>query len=325
MSLNSYNLQGMKESYANWISSITPEKTPFISWLGVDPIANTTYSWLADRGSFEENFDAADPAKEGDDSVSSTFTPAALTKSYTNHTQIFRRIVKISNTALSSSVYGRETELAYQLAKASIDLKKEIEYRFLSKQTGREASDTQGGISTGFFGQCMTPEPMTGSDFPTSSANADWQTGAITSISVDALTSVNTDVLDELTRNLVLAGSHAHIMMYKPTKDMATVIKGIDFTKNHLQWTKETDEFGLAKELPTYTNSVGKTYILKPNVWMPENTIYFYSPDDWDLVILQEPKPKQLDTNGSFQTWLVEMEVGLRHANEYASGVITVA
>ncbi|MCS5736729.1 DUF5309 domain-containing protein, partial [Herbiconiux daphne] len=94
MTIHSYNLQGLKQNFADWIANITPEKTPFISCIGVDTANGTTFQWQGDRGSFVSDFKNKPAEKEGDDVAAMPFTKG--TELYTNQTQIFRRIVKIS-------------------------------------------------------------------------------------------------------------------------------------------------------------------------------------------------------------------------------------
>lgn len=328
-SLNSYNLEGLKENFADWIATITPDKTPFISCLGIDVSNGTDFKWLADRCSYVTDFEAAQPSKEGDSSVGTTFDFSKGMEEYQNYTQIFRRVLKISDTVLNSSVYGRETELAYQIAKASCDLKKEIEYRFLSKQDKREGSDTQGAMTAGFIKQCAPLTDVTTGWPTTAGANVDPQTKSLTAVSVTDATKVTPDIVNALTANLFQAGVEACCIMYNPKSSW--IVNLFRFmsdgdeqvpSRTRLQWFKQCEN-GDSREVMTYTDNIGQTFQLIPNYWMPEDTIYFYSPEDWDMVVYREPKPKQLDSDGSYEVWMVECEVGLRHAHKYASGVIT--
>ena len=57
---------------------------------------------------------------------------------------------------------------------------------------------------------------------------------------------------------------------------------------------------------------------------MPEKAIYFFDPSDWTQMVLRAPSREKLAKDGSYEKWMIEMEVGLRHRNPYASGVLTV-
>lgn len=326
----SYNLQGLRENFADWIASITPEKTPFISMLGIDAAGGTDFKWQSDRGSFVDNFEAAEPAKEGDSSVSTTYDFNKGTEQYQNYTQIFRRVVKISDSALAFSTYGREDEQSYQLAKAAIDLKREIEYRLLSKQDKREGADNAGAMTAGFAAQCAPLTALVGGKFPTDKTHADPQTGAITSISTTDVKELTDDIMEEFSRNLFLAGGDCDTVMYNPhDTDFVNIFHHMDEgtatmpTRLRLTITKP-NEYGGETDIMTWTDSMGQTFKIIPNRWMPRDCIYFFNKANWDMVVFREPEPKELDTDGSYQTWLVECEVGLRHAYPAASGLIQV-
>lgn len=331
--INSYNLQGLHENFADWIATITPDKTPFISCLGIDAVNGTDFKWLADRYSYIDNFDAAQPSKEGDSSVSTNFDFNQGLTQYQNNTQIFRRIVRISDTTLNSSVYGRDTELAYQLAKASIDLKKEIEYRFLSKQDKRQGSDTQGAMTAGFLKQCAIPTDVT-AGWPTdaqlaTNPNVEPQSKALTAIEIDKITDLTPNHINLLTASLFNAGAEPCCIMYNPlTPGLGNLFRAMSDgdkdvpSRTRLQWFYTCPVTGDSKEYMTYTDNMGQNFRLVPNYWMPKDTVYIYSPEDWDMVVYREPEPKQLDSDGSYGVWLIECEVGLRHAHKFASGVI---
>ena len=46
--MTSYDLNGKKLSFANWISNISPTDTPFISMTGKEGVTQTTFQWQTD-------------------------------------------------------------------------------------------------------------------------------------------------------------------------------------------------------------------------------------------------------------------------------------
>ncbi|MFW3388613.1 UNVERIFIED_CONTAM: DUF5309 family protein, partial [Kocuria sp. CPCC 205274] len=161
-------------------------------------------------------------------------------------------------------MYGKEDELAYQLAKASIDLKREIEYCFLNNGAAVTASDAAGGVTAGFLAQCATPTPYTkGSPLPTT--NADTQTGAITHIQLNAMSDLDDTAINLLTLNLFKAGSCANTIMYNPnSKEIVDTLKFMADgdtkvpSQTRLQWLKQCEN-GDSREIMTFTDSIGQT------------------------------------------------------------------
>ncbi|MCS5736960.1 DUF5309 domain-containing protein, partial [Herbiconiux daphne] len=117
--LVSYELNGVKESFANWISNISPTDTPFVSMTGKESITNKYFQWQTDSlGAVADNAWA-----EGSDADSATLKPTSVEK---NVTQILRKVVQVSDTADALSSYGRGSELAYQMEKAGAEIKRDL-------------------------------------------------------------------------------------------------------------------------------------------------------------------------------------------------------
>jgi len=69
---------------------------------------------------------------------------------------------------------------------------------------------------------------------------------------------------------------------------------------------------------------LGQEYTLIPNRFIDEDNILFFNPSDWTQMLFRAPEKTELAKNGSNTKFMIEMEVGLRHKNPYASGVIVV-
>ncbi|MCS5736847.1 DUF5309 domain-containing protein, partial [Herbiconiux daphne] len=75
----------------------------------------------------------------------------------------------------------------------------------------------------------------------------------------------------------------------------------------------------------TLVDPLGQEYKLIPNRFMPEKAIYVFSPADWTQMVLRAPQRTKLAKQGSNEKWMIEMEVGLRHRNPFASGILKLA
>ena len=140
-----YQTVGIREDLADIIYNISPTETPFMSGVAKNKATNTTHQWQTDALADV----AANAAVEGDDISYATL--AASTKE-TNYTQISTKGIQVSGTNDAVTSAGRNNELAYQVAKAAKELKRDMETALLSN-VAKEAGDattarTLGGCQT---------------------------------------------------------------------------------------------------------------------------------------------------------------------------------
>lgn len=116
-----YALKGIREELENRIYNITPEETPFMANCGRGDLQNTFFEWQQDALVAP----AANAQLEGDDSF--TLDAVVPTVRLGNYAQISRKSVVVSATAEVVNKAGRKSELSYQLAKKSAELKRDME------------------------------------------------------------------------------------------------------------------------------------------------------------------------------------------------------
>lgn len=305
--LHSYELQGKKLSFANWISNIVPTDTPFTSMTSKETIKNTLYSWQVDTLNTP---DGANAQLEGSSVVDATHTPTVEKDGYT---QILRKVVNVSDSAQATDNYGRESETAYQMEKAGKEIKRDLEVIFLSAQTKQVASNVAPGKTDGYQA-LIAPVGV-----------ADPATSAVVN-KVTATTGVITEAeLFDLTYNLYLAGSEANIIMFHP--EQASFLASLAETpaagaSRFKMFDGLDDKYN--KYVSTIVDPLGQEFKLIPNRFMPQGVFYFLNPKDWTQMVLRTPSQIKLDKKGSFEQYMIEMEVGLRHRNPYASGMLKI-
>ncbi|WAX14261.1 major capsid protein [Escherichia phage ECO319P1] len=300
--LVSYDLNGKKLSFANWISNLSPTDTPFVSMTGKESIAQTLFQWQTDSLAAVVDNAVVEGSTAADGALASTTT-------LNNYTQILRKVLKVSDTANALANYGRGRELQYQMEKAGKELKRDLELILLSAQE-KDAGDasTKPRLTGGF------ESLVAGLDEP------DEDTGAVVHKGIAGDEPVESDIWG-LTYNLYLSGSHADIIMFHPKHasffsslmevgvgDRVKMFDGKD-TKFNAYVTEVIDP-------------LGQRYRLIPNRWMPQDAIYFFRAKDWTQMVLRSPERVKLAKDGSYEKWMIEMEVGLRHANPFASGIL---
>ena len=297
--LNSYDLNGKKLSFANWISNLSPIDTPFCSMTPKESIKQTLFQWQVDslvkagKNAVPEGAESGDGAKLGSTTVKA------------NVTQILRKVVKVSDTADVLANYGRGKELQYQMEKAAKELKRDLEWAFLNNEAQNPGSKSLPRKTAGYRNLIA---PL---------SDADKDTGAV--VNKALTTSVTEKDIFDMTCNLYIAGANANVIMFHPSFGpfFSSLQEKTDTRKRIFENTPE-----LSVYVSTIKDPLGQEFKLIPNRWMPAKTIYFFNPKDFTQMILRAPQRTQLAKDGSYEKWMIEMEAGLRIRNPFAAGML---
>ena len=140
-----YTSIGNREDLSDVIYNISPTETPFMSSIGKTKATATYHEWQTDSLAAA----AANAVVEGDTASDITVTP---TTRVGNRTQISSKTIKISGTMEAINKAGRKSEKAYQLAKVSSELKRDMEKALLSNTVAATGNATTartlGGLQT---------------------------------------------------------------------------------------------------------------------------------------------------------------------------------
>lgn len=314
----SYDLNGKKLSFANWISNLSPTETPFVSMTGKESINQTLFQWQTDA---LEAASATNAVVEGSAAADHKRVSTTVLK---NITQILRKVVKVSDTANVLANYGRGKELQYQMEKAGKEIKRDLELSLLRNGLQAEESGSVGRKTAGFaglVGGVPKEQDITKGDTP------DPDTGAVVyqyTAKADVFTEAE---LFKLTYELYIAGSNANIIMFHPKH--ASIFSSLMETSAAGGTRERMFDGATDTRVNTYVSTIvdplGQQFKLIPNRWMPEDAIYVFTPSDWTQMVLRAPERTKLAKDGSYEKWMIEMEVGLRHRNPYASGILKLA
>ena len=126
---------GQREDLIDVIYDISPTETPIMSTLARTKATAVFHEWQTDSLAAAT---AANAAVEGADGVSATISP---TVRLGNYTQIVQKVVQTSGTLEAVNKAGRRSERAYQLARASSELKRDMETIITANQ-GRDAGSS---------------------------------------------------------------------------------------------------------------------------------------------------------------------------------------
>jgi hypothetical protein len=128
---------GNKDDLSDVIYNLSPTQTPFLSMAQRLKARNTYHEWQTDALAA-----AADNAVvEGDDA---TLDPVTATQRVGNHTQISDKTVVVSGSQEAVDKAGRKSEISYQIAKRSKELKRDMEF-ILTGNFASSAGTPNGG------------------------------------------------------------------------------------------------------------------------------------------------------------------------------------
>ena len=123
---------GQREDLIDVIYQISPTETPIMSTLARTRATAVFHEWQTDSLA---SATTANAAVEGADATSATLSP---TTRLGNYTQIVQKTIQVSGTLETVNKAGRRSEKAYQLSKASAELKRDMETIITANQ-GRDA------------------------------------------------------------------------------------------------------------------------------------------------------------------------------------------
>jgi hypothetical protein len=116
-----YDAVGAREDLSDVIYNISPTDTPIMSSIGKTKATGVYHEWQTDSLAASTT---ANALIEGADASSATLSP---TSRIGNYTQIVGKTIQVSGTLEAVDKAGRKSEKAYQLAKASAEIKRDIE------------------------------------------------------------------------------------------------------------------------------------------------------------------------------------------------------
>lgn len=138
-----YDAKGIREDLSDAIYDISPKDTPFMSNIQRGSASQTHFEWQVDALASAVTTNAQ---IDGDDI--SSFTAVTPTTRLGNYTQIARKDVIISGTLEAVDKAGRKSEKAYQMAKKSAEIKRDMESALLCNQ-GASAGTTSAARKSG--------------------------------------------------------------------------------------------------------------------------------------------------------------------------------
>lgn len=291
----SYDIVGKKEDISDVISNISPTKTPFQSMIGGEKVNNVLFQWQ------EDALAAVNSSNAQLDGFTASDATLTATTMRTNYTQILAKTIKIAETTDAVSTYGRAKETAYQLAKASAELKRDLENAFVgTKQTAVAGSSSTARKFAGFQAQVDSSLiTLTGS-------------GATAPSEANFLTALQA---------MYTQGVDPSIAMVTPTD--ALIIA--DFAKASGRYREIQNDSKANKTLVNavdlYVSPFGEVKIVL-NRFLATGDSLIFDPPMWKQQTLRGWTRETLAKDGDYTKMMIVGEFSLKHKNYFASAIV---
>jgi hypothetical protein len=305
-----YAAVGLREDLSDIIYNISPTDTPFMSSVGKTKATAVYHEWQTDSLAAA----AANAAVEGADASTATLSP---TTRVGNRTQISQKTVGVTGTLQAVDKAGRKSELAYQLSKASSEIKRDMEFTFLnntvqSNGTAGSTARVLGGLQTWL---------ATNGDFGTGGSAGASGTTARTNGTNRTFTE---DILKTVIKEVFESGGSPKILMVTPAhKQTVSAFAGIAAQRYMAPSDAPTTIIGAAD---IYLSDFGSVSVV-PNRFMlsgnSANEVAFVLDPEYAAVAYLRPfQTIELAKNGDSDRTQLLVEYTLEVKNEAAHGII---
>jgi hypothetical protein len=307
---NAYDAIGQREDLTDVIYDISPTETPFMSSIGKTKATAVYHEWQTDSLAAATTNNAA---VEGADASDATLSP---TTRLGNYTQILQKTIKVSGTLDAVNKAGRKSEKAYQLAKASQELKRDLETILLANQ-GRSAGTTN---STARKMGSLLSWIKTNSDAQTNGADP-------TTIGVSTRTDGNTRTFTETLLKSVVAevfasGGVPKILMVGATgKQKVSSFTGLSAYRYNVNGGNGGAQATIVGAADVYLSDFGSMSVV-PNRFMRTRDALILDPEYAALAYLRPFQTNELAKAGDSDKTQVLVEVTLEVKNEAAHGIV---
>ena len=300
-----YTAIGQREDLSDVIYNISPTDTPIMSSIGKSKATAVYHEWQTDSLAAATTNNAA---VEGDDATDATMSP---TTRLGNYTQIVQKTVKISGTLDAVDKAGRKSEKAYQLAKASAEIKRDIE-TIISANQGRSAGNSSTARKLGSLLSWITTNSSVGT------SGADPTTIGVSTRTDGTARSFTETILKDVIQQVYTAGGNPKILMVGAyQKQAVSAFAGIAAQRFMAPSDAPTTIIGAAD---VYMSDFGTVSVV-PNRFMRTRDALVLDPEYAALAYLRPFATNELAKTGDSEKTQILAELTLEVRNEAAHGI----
>lgn len=288
---------GNREDLTNAIYRISPTQTPVLNMASKTKATNTLHEWQTQ----ELAAAAANAQVEGDNASAKTVTP---TVRLNNRTQISTKTVVVSGTQQAMNPAGRKDELAYQLALASAEIKRDMELGL----TQNDVLATSPRQSRGLRGWVVDNVNNNGGTLASYTANTGYTPGTQRAFT-------EAQVKDVLQKTFTAGGEPDMIMMAPAAKQTFS-----GFTGNATRFDKSEDA-KLYASVDYYVSDFGTLQAI-PNRFQATRDVFLLQSDKLAIAYLRPFMTVELAKTGDAEQREIIVEYTLECRAPKAHGAV---
>ena len=288
-----YDATAIREDLSDVIYDISPTDTPFMSSIaGKGSVSNTLFEWQTEAlaAAVINNYHV-----EGADAGTAATT---VTARITNQTQISKKVVEVSGSHEAVNNAGKKSELAHQLAKASKELKRDMEGSLLADNAA-----AAGNAST-------ARETRGAAHFITTNVTDAGSSGTHAAV-------VEADILAVAESTWTAGGEPSTILLGATNKKLVTAMSGRADAIRSVSDNNTT----IQNAVDVYVSDFG-TFNIMLDRFCDQDVVYFLDHDMWSVDYLRDFQTVDIARAGDGEKKMLVVEYGLRCGNEKANGQI---
>lgn len=300
---DSYDIVGDREDLIDAIYNISPSETPAINMIGKGKAEAVYHEWQTDA------LAAAGDNKviEGDEATNDAST---ATSRLGNYTQISDKVAVITGTTEAVKKAGRAKEMAYQMAKRSLELRTDMEYAVCGINNARVAGNASTARELASMESYITTNTSAGSGGSDPTGDG---TDARTDGTQRAFTE---DLLKTVCQSIYAAGGKPSVLMVGAYNKRVVS----SFTGNATRMNDAMDK-KLVATIDVYVYDFGTLRVV-PNRIQRSRTAFVLEPEKWKIAYLRPFVQWELSKTGDTEKRQLLVEYTLEACNEAASGVV---
>lgn len=313
MPINAVNTQvinGKREDLLDIIYNLSPSDTPFMSSIGKGTAKALRHDWQTDELRAPE----VNARVEGADAE---IRKGSFTKVLDNICQIADETLQVTGTSDAVSKAGRKSELAYQLAKKTKEIKLDMEYGLVGVPQAKavRSQDNVTGVATpGKLGNIFAYYKTNGSGYTTAPIGDGTDVGT-----PGTARTLTEQIVQDAAQKIWTNGGKASVLMCNgPMKQyISNTFKG-----RSQQIQSEMKDKRVQAVVDFYESDFG-VYKIVPNRWFKADTLFMYDPSMHSLLYLRAFKQYPLAKTGDSEKRQMITEYTLRVNNEKSGALVT--
>lgn len=300
--------RAVREDLANVIYNISPVDVPFMSNTGRENVKNTYYEWQTDNLAAASTTNAQ---LEGND-YNGTATARSATQRVGNYTQISSKIIETSGTLEAVDKAGMRSYLAYELAKAASELKRDMESTLTSNSIAVAGGNTTARTTAG-FGSWIITNSYSGAGAgaaPVMSGGSGSLDGTPTTASVAGTARAFTEtLLKTAVQGVWTQGGDPKVLMVGPFNK--TVVSGFTGIATRFRDVPAGSQAEIIGAADVYVSDFGTVNVV-PNRFQPESIAFVMDPEYASCAYLRNFRTEVLAKTGDAEKRMIIVEYGLK-------------